>query len=243
MLSDTALDLIRDVFGNPDLLRGAHRIQKRVVAWGRDDAPKVLEHSAVVVSEQTLLEALMAGIDLDFERNERDTAWRILASRPIPKPAVEHRFGSRNASAAKVELREGFDFASCWIESLENGWLFLIPDSLESAWLLSVGLPQESLLDSSRMIAKEITVLQAQSSPFPSAPSIIAPLAVVGSLSSHVQRQLAAKGITARVARITFVEVLVVISIMFILAGLLLPALGSTCWAPGSLSHAPGGIP
>src|ERR1051326_3338461 len=55
--------------------------------------------------------------------------------------------------------------------------------------------------------------------------SIIAPLVVEGCLSSHVQRQLAAKGITARVARITFVEVLVVISIMVILAGLFLPAL------------------
>ena len=177
MLSGAALELIRDVFGNPDLLRGAHRIQKRVVAWGRNDAPKILEHAAVVVSEQTLLEALMDGIEFDLEENERDAAWRILASRPIPKPAVEHRFGSRYASAARVELRDGFDFGSCWIESLENGWLFLIPDSQESAWLLSVGLPQESLLDSSRMIAKEITVLQAQSSPFPSAPSIIAPLA------------------------------------------------------------------
>ena len=55
--------------------------------------------------------------------------------------------------------------------------------------------------------------------------SILAPLVVVGSLSSHVQRQLAAMGITAKVARITFVEVLVAISMMFILAGLLLPAL------------------
>ena len=57
--------------------------------------------------------------------------------------------------------------------------------------------------------------------------SIIAPLVVVGSLSSHVRRQLAAKGITARVARITIVEVLIVISIFFILAALLLPALSS----------------
>ena len=55
--------------------------------------------------------------------------------------------------------------------------------------------------------------------------SIIAPLAVLGSLSSHVRRQLAAKGITAKVARITVIEVLVVISIFFILAAMLLPAL------------------
>ena len=177
MLSDAALELIRDVFGRPDLLRGAHRIRKRVVAWGRNDAPSVLEHSAAVVSEHTLLEALMDGNDFDVERHERDAAWRILASRPVPKPTVEHRFGSRFARAVKVEVRDGFDFGSCWIESLENGWLFLIPDSSESAWLLSIGQTLESLLDSSRIIAKEITAWQGQSNPFPSAPSIIAPLA------------------------------------------------------------------
>ena len=55
--------------------------------------------------------------------------------------------------------------------------------------------------------------------------SIIAPLVVLGSLSSHVRRQLAAKGITARLAQVTVVEVLIVISIMLILAGLLMPAL------------------
>jgi type II secretory pathway pseudopilin PulG/5-hydroxyisourate hydrolase-like protein (transthyretin family) len=55
--------------------------------------------------------------------------------------------------------------------------------------------------------------------------SIIAPLVVLGGLSSHVRCQLAAKGITAKVARVTVVEVLVVISIFLILAALLLPAL------------------
>src|SRR6185503_4759361 len=177
MLSDAALELIRDVFGNPDLLRGAHRIRKRVVAWGRDATPKVLEHSAAVVSEQTLLEALLDGNDFDVDACERHAQWRILASRPVPKPAVEYRFGSRFTSAAKVKVRDGFDFGSCWIESLENGWLFLIPDSSESAWLLSVGQTPESLLDSSWLIAKEIAGCQVQGNPFPSAPSIIAPLA------------------------------------------------------------------
>jgi hypothetical protein len=177
MLNDAALELIRDVFGRPDLLRSAHRIQKRVVAWGRNDTPKVLEHSAAVVSEQTLLEALMDGLALEDEIANGEAAWRILASRPLPEHAVEHRFGSRSASAMKVDVRDGFDFGSCWIESLDNGWLFLIPDSSKSAWLLSVGSPAESLLDSSRMILREITTLRDGGNAFPSAPCIVAPLA------------------------------------------------------------------
>jgi hypothetical protein len=177
MLSEAALDLMRDVFGRPDLLRGAHRIQKRVVAWGRNDEPTVLHHSAAVVSEQTLLEALTDGFALDDDAADGEEAWRIVASRPLPENAVEHRFGSRLASAVKVEVRDGFDFAACWIEALENGWLFLIPDSSESAWMLSVGQTPESLLGSSRIIAKEVTGWKGQGHSFPSAPSIVAPLA------------------------------------------------------------------
>jgi uncharacterized protein YfaS (alpha-2-macroglobulin family) len=55
--------------------------------------------------------------------------------------------------------------------------------------------------------------------------SLIAPLVVVGALSSHVRRQLAAKGITARPVGVTLVEVLIVISGLCILGSMLLPAL------------------
>jgi type II secretory pathway pseudopilin PulG/5-hydroxyisourate hydrolase-like protein (transthyretin family) len=55
--------------------------------------------------------------------------------------------------------------------------------------------------------------------------SIIAPLVVLGGLGSHVRRQLAAKGITAKVVGSRLVEVLVVVSILLILSALLLPAL------------------
>jgi uncharacterized protein YfaS (alpha-2-macroglobulin family) len=55
--------------------------------------------------------------------------------------------------------------------------------------------------------------------------SIVAPLAVLGTLGAHTKRQLAEKGITAKVARATFMEILVVLSILCILAAMLLPAL------------------
>ena len=45
------------------------------------------------------------------------------------------------ASAVPVTLKENSDPARCWIESLEDGWLFLIP-----GWLLAVGAPAEALL-------------------------------------------------------------------------------------------------
>jgi len=58
MLSDAAVALMRDVFGKADLFHAAPRVVKRIVAWGPDPKVVVLDHAAVVVSEQDLLEAL-----------------------------------------------------------------------------------------------------------------------------------------------------------------------------------------
>ena len=48
---------------------------------------------------------------------------------------------------------------------------------------------------------------------------------MLGGLGSHVRRQLAAKGITAKVAGSRLVEILVVVSMILLLSALLLPAL------------------
>src|SRR5690242_8503647 len=58
MLGETTQSLFRDVFGRPDLFYGLPRIERRVVAWGPNAKQLALPHSAVVVSEQVLLERL-----------------------------------------------------------------------------------------------------------------------------------------------------------------------------------------
>lgn len=178
MLSDHALALIRDVFENQDLFRDAPRVEKRIVAWGPDSKPLVLEHSAVVVSEDLLLaslnpEAGSAGAELD---------WTIHASRPLPGVVEEYRFGSRFASAVHVTLRDS-EPDTCRIESLENGWLFLIPDAPSSAWLLAVGGKPEVLLAASRMIANEIANVSETTGEFPAIPRIVSPLCGPGWLA------------------------------------------------------------
>jgi hypothetical protein len=127
MLSESALTLIRDVFANPALFRQAHRIRRRQVAWQPNDAPQVFEHLAVVVSEEQLLAELpkpaLSGQGADWSL--------IAAGRP------QHRFGSRIATATQVH--PGADSAACSIESRPVGWRFLIANSPDTAWLLSVG--------------------------------------------------------------------------------------------------------
>jgi hypothetical protein len=173
MLGDHALALIRDIFDREDLFHDLPRIERRVVAWGAHSKPVTLAHSAVVVSEEQLLKSLRSS---GTEQEGTGADWTIFASRPLPAPAVEHPFGSRMAAAVPIKLRAGGDSSACWIESLENGWLFLIPNAPGSGWLLSVGDGFEALLGSSKVIADQISAHVPAGGEFPSYPRIASPL-------------------------------------------------------------------
>ncbi len=177
LLNDASLALIRDIFNRPAAFNDASKIRKRIVAWGNTE-PLILDHSAVVVSEQLLVESL----EESFQNQDAEPDWTIFASRPLPEAVREQRFGSRIASAVHVDLREGCDSSACWIESVEEGWLFLIPNSAEAGWLLAVGAPAGTLLGHSRVIAKEIARLN-RSGEFPAYPRIASPLCASGWLA------------------------------------------------------------
>lgn len=172
MLGDSALALIRDVFGRPSLFAELPRIERRVVAWGRGAEPVSVAHSAIVVSENYLLESLAPGFETDAAVSPGFT---IYASKPLPAAATEQRFGARHAAAAQVALMDQADLSSCWIESLEDGWLFLIPNPAGSTWLLAVGAPLESLLESSCVIAPRVNLLRGRSGEFATCPRILSP--------------------------------------------------------------------
>jgi hypothetical protein len=183
MLSEAALTLIRDVFEKPGLFRAAHRITRRVVQWGRNAEPIELNHSAAVVSERELLSELGQGLAPRENPNDHEGAFTIFASRPLPAGAVEHGFGSRTARAAQIRLTDSRDSASCWIESVAEGWLFLIPDTADSGWLLAVGGLPETILARSTLIAGRIASVSEPSAEFPASPRIVAPLSGPGWLA------------------------------------------------------------
>src|SRR5580700_5995605 len=190
MLSEPAQALIREIFGREHLFRDLPPIRKRIVAWGRSASPVELEHSAVVVSEELLLDSLgpappnaADGVDTHADINldtNADIRWTVFASMPLPAAAVEHRFGSRVASATRVELKPTAEPAACWIESIEDGWLFLIASARGSGWLLSVGLRPHELLDQSRLIREQIAGYDPAATQFAVSPRIAAPLAEPG---------------------------------------------------------------
>jgi hypothetical protein len=168
LLGDHALALIRDIFEQPGLFADAPRIRKRVVAWGVGGEPMAVGHSAVLVSEETLLDAIRPAITSSATL---DAPWTVYATRPLPAPAMEHCFGARLASAVPVTLKENSGPETCWIESRDDGWLFLTPD-----WLLAVGAPADQLLAASRVVAAQIAACGDTRGTFPAYARIASPL-------------------------------------------------------------------
>ena len=133
---------------------GSHESQH---AWSlavRGAEPKHFPHSAVVVSESELLQRLRPPI-ADLQGYDQPD-WTIFASRPLPPSSVERRFGSRVAVVFPVELAKRAPPFTCWIESVSEGWLFLIPRCDRNASLLVVGGGGDSLLAESRLVAAQI---------------------------------------------------------------------------------------
>ncbi len=182
MLGEATQKLLTDVFDRRDLFDGLPRINKRIVAWGQNSAPIALPHSAVVVSEEGLLDRIQPGLPHPNPSSGREAAWTIFAARPLPRSSEEHHFGSRMATASAVKLKTGCDPGACWIESLDHGWLFLLPGG-DRAWLLSVGDPAETLLAQSRLISDQIAETSASRGTFPSHPRIAEPLCEPGWLA------------------------------------------------------------
>lgn len=145
MLSDAARALLRDCLDQPLLFADNARIARRIVAWG-GQPPVTLAHHAVMLGRN----------DLAFARRDDDDGgpapfFTIHAARPAPE-MQPRRFGDRTGHTAPARLLIAQDADACWVESVEQGWLFLIPAGEATAWLLGVGQPLETLLDQSRHI-------------------------------------------------------------------------------------------
>jgi flavin-dependent dehydrogenase len=174
LLSGHAIALIRDLFEREGLLRAARQVHKRFVAWRPDAQPLALEHSAVVVSEQELLDALAVSFHNGAEAVPPD--FTIFASRPLPPQTAEQHFGERHATTTQVELNGSAEPEACWMEALPDGWLFLISGHAGMGWLLSVGGPLPEMLDRSRLVSKQVRRIGGESRRFPAWPRITSPL-------------------------------------------------------------------
>ncbi len=182
MLSDPALHLLRDVFSQPRMFANKPRIERRVVRWGSGE-PVTMPHGAVVVAEDDLANVLEAAPRINIPASGSYTDLiTIFGMSPFPVPGMQ-KFGERQSSTARVRLSPQADPATCWVESADNGWLFLIPDGGGGAWLLAVGGAPEVLVAQAPMIAPLIDMMEPTGAAFDTSPRMLEQLAGEGWLA------------------------------------------------------------
>jgi hypothetical protein len=172
LLSRQTVALLTEIFPSTDLVSVGHPIQRRVVAWGPAAEPIALPHSALVIPEADLLTRLWGQVPLPAQST---AGWKFLSS---GASGLEQRaFGTRVASVARAVLNRDVDQSACWIESVDSGWLFLLPrGESEAATLIAVGETPGTLLGQSRIIAGLVDVLEGLVVEFPAYPRIADPL-------------------------------------------------------------------
>lgn len=171
MMGASTQVLFQDVFEAPGLFEGLHPIRHRVVAWGTGETQD-LPHSAIAVDEATLL----ARLQIEAPVPEPGCAgWTILAARPEGAQLPVQEFGKRIAFSLPVALLPASDHFSAWVESVENGWLFLVSNAMGRTWLLGVGGTPEALLDSSKLVRAQVAETLGEAQHFPAHPRICWP--------------------------------------------------------------------
>jgi hypothetical protein len=173
LLSGQTVALLDGIFPATNLVSVGHPIHKRVVVWGPAAEPITLPHSALVISETALLARLWAQVPAPAQSPAG--GWKFLSSGA--SGLQQKAFGTRIASVARAVLKRVVDQSACWIESVDSGWLFLLPrGEKESASLIAVGETPGALLGQSRIIAVLIETLEGPAAEFPAYPRIADPL-------------------------------------------------------------------
>jgi hypothetical protein len=184
LLSTATARLLVDVFEEDSLLAGLHPIEKRIVCWGAGAEPLALPHTGFVCNESELLRRLWERVAGSGTQTREELSWTIVCSRrETAELGVEHIFGSRSAVSHSVVLRADTDCRACFIESVADGWLFLLPHSFGRGALLAVGAETPQLLAQSRLVAARIETLAEAGRRFPCSPRVLLPLCGSGWLA------------------------------------------------------------
>jgi hypothetical protein len=175
MVSASSQALFCDILNTQQTFSVLPRIERRVVKWGPNAQTIALPHSAVIVSEEFLLGRISTLVRFN-DASDDSQDWTIVSSRPLPENSVECEFGKRMATVVPVQLDRRAALATCWIESVDDGWLFLIPDG-STGWLMSVGGRLDSHLARSEVVAAQVAHLSGVPRDFPAHPGVRWPLA------------------------------------------------------------------
>ncbi len=178
LVSDATQSLLGDIFRIPDLFVHAPRIRRRIVRWGPHAETLDLPHRGLVVSESELLDRLWLCTPIAPINPASPAAWSLVAASDCAALPAFQSFGARQASVASVVLAPKAAQDACWVESLPDGWLFLLPAGGARGALIATGYASEklpeTLLDQSILVAPQIAQVEAAAPrAFPVFPQIL----------------------------------------------------------------------
>ncbi len=173
LINPSTANLLSDVFGcGRELLTDCHMIRRRTVLWGKDAEPNTLPHFGLVAEEAELLGRLWKRVGETQVAANRATDWRIYSAGSA-LAVKQHHFGSRVATAVRVKLAAEADQSAVCVESLECGWLFLLPRGGAEASLIAVGGTPDALLEQSRLVGEQVEQVTGAGVQIPAYPRIL----------------------------------------------------------------------
>lgn len=178
MLSEATCGLLAALWNDPLLLAGAHPIRERAVSWGLESEADVVPAPGLAISAIELARRLAASLRLspaDFT----DASWIVDARPDSPETigAPMRAFGCRHAWVSQASLRAGSRSELCVMETVVDGWIFLLPTGAGQASLQFVSIPSITLkrtpsevVAATRTIQKAIDDIGVWSDPMPCMP-------------------------------------------------------------------------
>jgi flavin-dependent dehydrogenase len=184
LINQSTCQLLADVF--PDAgaaVRDGIVIRHRLVSWGQDTEPVHLPHYGIALHEPELLKRLWEQVDEPSAAMSPAPPWTVSCSWS-DMPSARFTFGTREAQAIRVTLSDG-EHDTCWVESLDTGWLFLLPSTgAGAAVLLATGAEPDVLLAESRLIAPLVDrLVDPAPARFSTSPGILYPPCGIGWLA------------------------------------------------------------
>jgi hypothetical protein len=177
------------LWGDPLLLAGAHPVAQRAVVWGAAE-PTILPAPGIVLDVDDLVGRLAQRLERPSGATG-NAAWIVDTQPGVFDTGPPMRaFGNRQTWLAQVELRPQSRDDLCIMESVAQGWAFLLPLGGGLASLQFVSVPAAApvpspseVVSSTRTIREAVGGAGAWSEPIPCMPRARLPSARDGWLA------------------------------------------------------------
>ncbi len=178
-LNGAALFLLERIWG-PALLHAAKGpvLERRILSWDGME-PAILDDQARVVDVAALASQMRSALKrnelVEWDDKGADGGPDIIAARSDGRGHYLEG-GARQAVQAQVLLRDAADAWALHVETVESGWLVLLPVRGREAVLMGVALGEnirlDALLGESRYSCRAVAQLGPSSPPSSAAPSL-----------------------------------------------------------------------